>query len=154
MSSRELTGRKVLIITVSAFAVVIGVNLTLAFQAVSTFPGLEVKNSYVASQEFNELRNAQVALGWTLTAEYDAEVSLLRLRFVGEDGRPADVAELALTIGRATQVKDDQTPKFEYYNGVFSAPVTLEPGYWNLRLSARSRDGTEFRQRVQLFVEG
>ncbi|MDZ4134978.1 MAG: FixH family protein, partial [Paracoccaceae bacterium] len=42
----ELTGRKVLVITVSAFAVIIGVNLLLAYKAVSTFPGLEVKNSY------------------------------------------------------------------------------------------------------------
>ena len=48
--ARELTGGKVLAITVSAFAIIIGVNVLLAFKAVSTFPGLEVENSYVASQ--------------------------------------------------------------------------------------------------------
>jgi nitrogen fixation protein FixH len=34
------------------------VNLLMAYQAISTFPGLEVKNSYVASQKFDE-RNAR-----------------------------------------------------------------------------------------------
>ena len=43
----EITGKYVFAITASAFAVIIGVNLVLAFKAVSTFPGLEVKNSYV-----------------------------------------------------------------------------------------------------------
>ena len=43
-----------------AFGVIIAVNLTLAFQAVRTFPGLEVKNSYVASQSFEQERRDQV----------------------------------------------------------------------------------------------
>ena len=57
-AEKQLTGRKVLLIMCSAFAVIIGVNLTLAFQAVATFPGLEVKNSYVASQSFDDDRAA------------------------------------------------------------------------------------------------
>ena len=48
-----LTGRKVFFITAGAFAVIIGVNVTMAVLAVGTFPGLEVKNSYVASQSFD-----------------------------------------------------------------------------------------------------
>lgn len=154
MSGKELTGRKVLIFTVSAFAVVIAVNLTLAFQAVRTFPGLEVQNSYVASQEFDALRDAQVALGWTLTAEYDEKAREVRLSFVDSGGRAAPVVGLTATIGRATQVKDDRTPEFFYYNGVFSAPMELAPGYWNLRLVALAEDGTEFRQRLELYVRG
>ncbi len=47
----------------SAFAVIIAVNLVLAFKAVRTFPGLEVENSYVASQTFDAERTAQEALG-------------------------------------------------------------------------------------------
>ena len=67
---RELTGRHVLGITVTAFAVIIGVNLVLAYKAVSTFPGLEVANGYIASQTFDAERKAQVALGWTAVPEY------------------------------------------------------------------------------------
>ena len=73
----ELTGKHVLVITVSAFAVIIAVNLLLAYKAVSTFPGLEVQNSYVASQVFDTDKAAQLALGWTLTPSYQAnEVQL------------------------------------------------------------------------------
>ena len=37
---RPLTGRTVLAITVGAFAVILAANLTLAFSAVGTFPGV------------------------------------------------------------------------------------------------------------------
>ena len=47
--SQELTGQKVLAITATGFAIIIGVNITMAYSALSTFPGLVVKNSYVAS---------------------------------------------------------------------------------------------------------
>lgn len=154
MSGKELTGRKVLIFTVSAFAVVIGVNLTLAFQAVSTFPGLEVDNSYVASQEFNTARDAQAALGWSVAADYDAAAELFTLRFEDEDGVAVKVPEVGITIGRATSNRDDRAPRLLYYNGTFSAPMTLDAGYWTIRLFARAEDGTEFRQRLELFVEG
>ncbi|TCP44400.1 FixH family protein [Rhodovulum marinum] len=154
MSAKELTGRKVLIITVSAFAVVIGVNLLMAFQALHTFPGLEVDNSYVASQEFDAMRDAQEALGWTVAADYDTEAGLFVLRFVDENGRPVKVSEMAVTIGRATSRRDDRTPDLLYYNGEFTAPVDLGPGYWTVRLEARAEDGTRFRQRLELFVRG
>ena len=41
--ARELTGRHVLLITVAGFGTIIAVNLIMAFLAVGTFPGLEVK---------------------------------------------------------------------------------------------------------------
>ncbi|MGC9417709.1 MAG: FixH family protein [Rhodovulum sp.] len=154
MSGRELTGRKVLIITVSAFSVVIGVNLLMAFQALHTFPGLEVDNSYVASQEFDAMRDAQEALGWAVEAEYDTEAQLFVLRFTDEEGQPVNVDEMAVTIGRATSQRDDRTPELLYYNGEFTAPVELGPGYWTIRLEARAEDGTRFRQRMELFVRG
>ena len=62
MSTSEITGRKVFVFTASAFAIIIGVNFYMAFQAVGTFPGLETKNSYVASQKFDTDRAQQLAL--------------------------------------------------------------------------------------------
>ena len=61
----ELKGKHVLGIAVGAFGVIIAVNLVMAYQAISTFPGLEVANGYVASQTFDADRKAQEALGWT-----------------------------------------------------------------------------------------
>ena len=84
--TKELTGRHVLVITLAAFGVIIAVNLVMAFLAVGSFPGLEVKNSYVASQQFDRDRLAQENLGWTARASYDG--AQLAIEIV--DGQGAD----------------------------------------------------------------
>ena len=152
MSERVITGRHVFIITASAFAVIIGVNLLLAYKAVATFPGLEVKNSYVASQSFDADRKAQVALGWDVSAKVEGGV--LRLSILDEAGNPVRVAKLDGTLGRATEVKDDRTPDFAFDGTAYAAPVDLDPGNWNLRMVATARDGTRFQQRIVLYVKG
>lgn len=144
--AREITGRKVLAITVGAFGVIIGVNLIMAFQAVSTFPGLEVKNSYVASQNFDRERTAQQQLGWVVTPSYDG--AQLHLRITDAAGQPVRVRNLSATIGRPTHVRDDVTPEFRWIRGEYLADVVLEPGLWNIHLTAESQDGTPFRQRL------
>lgn len=148
----RMTGRKALAIFVGAFSVIISVNLLLAYSAVSTFPGLEVQNSYVSSQGFNDRLAAQTALGWEVRLEVSEGV--MRVHFTHADGTAAEVAGMQATLGRATHVRDDTTPAFEYANGTFSAPVTLEPGNWNLRLVATAPDGTEFRQRISFWQRG
>ena len=152
MSERVITGRHVFIITASAFAVIIGVNLLLAYKAVATFPGLEVKNSYVASQSFDADRKAQVALGWDVSAKVEGGV--LRLSILDEAGNPVRVAKLDGTLGRATEVKDDSTPDFAFDGTVYAAPVDLDPGNWNLRMVAIAPNGTRFQQRIVLYVKG
>lgn len=147
-----MTGRKVFAITAGAFGVVIGANVVLAVQALSTFPGLEVANSYVASQTFEADRAAQEALGWTARVRYDGRV--LEIAFTGPGGAPAVVADLVATVGRPTHVREDVTPAFEYTAGTFRAPVALAPGIWQVRLEARAPDGTPFRQRHEFTVRG
>ena len=49
----EIKGWHVFATFAAAFGIIISVNLTLAFKAVATFPGLEVRNSYIASQSFD-----------------------------------------------------------------------------------------------------
>lgn len=151
-SGRPITGRKVFFVVAGAFSVIIGVNLFLAFSAVSTFPGLEAKNSYVASQEFQAKREAQEALGWNVDlALYGSELMLTITDETGVRVRPEIVSA---TLGRATHVKADRTPEFVWRAGSYIAPAELDPGYWNLRLEAEAADGTPFRQRVQLYVAG
>lgn len=146
-----ITGRKVFFTMAAAFGVIISVNLLLAYSAIKTFPGLEVRNSYVASQNFDTDRAAQLALGWTVTADVSNEE--LHLNITDEDGRAVEVAQLDATFGRATSVRDDQTPDF-YFTGVhYAAPVVTAPGNWNLRMTATAVDGTQFRQRVVVLVQ-
>jgi nitrogen fixation protein FixH len=146
MIPREINGWHVLAIFGSAFAVIIGVNLTLAYQAVATFPGLETRNSYVASQSFEQNRAAQEALGWRVAADVEGDV--LRM-WVDDNSGPVVPTITSATLGRATNVADDRTPEFRHDGRSFVADVSgLAAGNWNLRLEAVAADGTGFRQRV------
>lgn len=150
MTEFELKGWHVAAIFGSAFSVIIAVNLTLATQAVRTFPGLEVKNSYVASQSFDADRKAQEALGWDVGAKVDA--GTLRLT-VDDAAGPVQPQITRATLGRATHVGDDLSPVFVHDGTAFVADVgTLAPGNWNLRFEAVAADGTVFRQRIVIRV--
>ena len=141
----EIRGVHVLGIFVVAFGIIIAVNLTLAINAVRSFPGLEVKNSYVASQSFEADRAAQVALGWTVAAWLDEG----QLHLLVRDGeRPIAPVIEAATFGRATSVAADHIPAFRFDGRRFTAPVVANSGNWNLRLRLRSDDGTIFARRI------
>ncbi|RVT82824.1 nitrogen fixation protein FixH [Rhodobacteraceae bacterium CCMM004] len=148
--TRKFTGWHMLAITCGGFAVIIAVNLTLAFQAVATFPGLETKNSYVASQKFEAERRAQDALRWDVAAEADARGVTLSIR--DTEGRPVRPVEVSGILGRATHTGDDRTPEFRWTGTDLVAETPLEPGYWNLRLAMVAEDGTNFRRRLPLTV--
>ncbi|WP_037314985.1 FixH family protein [Ruegeria halocynthiae] len=152
MAERQFTGKHALAVFVAAFGVIITVNLVLAYSAVKTFPGLEVKNSYVASQEFNERLQEQQSLGWDVLAEVSG--GLLILRITDQTGAPVEVAELQAVVGRATHVKDDFSPDFTFDGVAYAVPAVLGKGNWNIRLVAKDHSGAEFAQRIPLYVKG
>lgn len=145
MMQRTLTGWHVLAMFGVCFGVIVSVNLTLAFNAVHTFPGLEVKNSYVASQSFDADRKAQLALDWDVRAYMDRGSLVLD---IARDGVPVQARIVSATFGRATNAGQDQTPIFVFDGTVYRAPVQIAPGNWNLRLVAQADDGTRFKQRI------
>jgi nitrogen fixation protein FixH len=119
-------------------------------QGVSTFPGLEVENSYVASQGFNERKAAQDALGWVMTPTYEAG----RIKLAFTDRRQTGaVQDLKVLIGRTTEAGDDVWPDFAGRRGLCRR---CRPGHgkWMLKVTALSADGTLFEQRSDLFVKG
>ena len=146
-----ITGPKAFAIFSSFFIVIIAVNVVLAVQEVRTFPGLEVANSYVASQTFDAERKAQEALGWTAQATLEGRELVLSI--TGPDGASPKGATVAGVLGRATVAVADQTPAFEFDGQAWRAPVTVSRGHWELRLEAIAVDGTPFRQRLDLIVE-
>ena len=147
--TRKITGWHVLAMFGTGFGIIIAVNLTLAINAVRTFPGLEVKNSYVASQSFDADRAAQEALGWDVGAR--VEQGALRLSF-DKAGEPVQPVIERAVFGRATSTAADQTPHFAWTGSAFVAPVEVADGNWNLRLEARAADGTLFKQRIVVEV--
>lgn len=150
---RELKGWHILAAFVMFYAVIITVNMTLAFSAVRTFPGLEVKNSYVASQAFDADRTAQLALGWEIGLETQGDE--LTLTIHDAEGRAIAPEITRATLGRATHVGEDQEVVFHFDGRQHLAVIEpLGAGNWNLRLVAIAADGTEFKQRIVLWVRG
>lgn len=146
-----LTGRKVFFFFGGAFALIMGVNFFMAYSAIRTFPGVEAKSSYQVSQSFQADRAAQLALGWDVAAEVSG--GELTLSITDGTGQAVEPEIASATFGRATSVRDDQTPDFVFDGQVFRAPVEANDGNWNLRLVALADDGTRFRQRIIVAVE-
>ena len=148
--TKEITGRHVLVTTVLAFSVIIGVNFTLAFKAVGTFPGLEVKNSYVASQSFEERRSAQDALGWSVDAKYsDGEVAIY---FTDQSGDVVVPQNIQADVGRSTVARDDRTLELVRKGSALVGATELTRGAWIIKLTATSDSGVEFSKRLDLWV--
>jgi nitrogen fixation protein FixH len=145
-----LTGRRVLVIAVAVFLVMLLPNVVLTVFAVRTFSGLVVPNSYVASQEFDRARAAQAALGWTAALSHADGVLTLDLA----DARGAAVrpATLDLTVGRPTTARDDRRLALVETPTGYAAAAPLAPGSWRVEIAATADDGTGFRQSRDLVV--
>ena len=148
--TRELTGRHVAAIFGLGFGTIIAVNLVLATQAVRTFPGLETRNSYVASQSFDRDRAAQEALGWEVEAA--AAGGRLTLTLHGASSLPP-AEEVTARLGRRTFSAEDQELVLTASPGGYVAEIAdVPPGAWALWLALPAPDATVFRQRLDLRV--
>ena len=131
------TGRHMAMILVAGFGVVIAVNLLMARLAVSTFGGVVVENSYVASQEFNTwLAEADKsrALGWEPRA---ARLSDGRIEIAfAPDATPVDLTAIARhPLGR---LPDTALRFASLEQGRFASTAALPAGRWMLRLEGRA----------------
>lgn len=147
---KKITGWHVAAMFVAGFSVIISVNLVLAVSAVRTFPGLVVKNSYVASQFFDDNRKAQEALNWEVVAQIEGEA--LNLMITDING-PVEAEIVSAVFGRPTHTRQDQNLKLVFDGEKFTAPIVTDAGNWNLRLQAMADDGTVFQQRIVLYVK-
>jgi len=135
--SGTFTGRHMTAILVGFFAVVIAVNVLMARLATSTFGGVVVENSYVASQHFNrwlDEASAEKALGWRadFSRRPDGRVAV---KLTGPSA-PAQLAALARhPLGR----QPDQALAFvPDGSGAFVSTGQLPVGRWRLRLEVQA----------------
>jgi len=133
----ELTGRKIAAIFVVFFGIVMTVNFTMARFASSTFGGVVVSNSYVASQHYNKwlaAAQAQKKLGWSavLSRLPDDRVAL---RFSGAPDGLTVSAVARHPLGRAP----DQALAFaRAADGAFVSTRPVAPGRWMVRIAAQA----------------
>jgi len=128
------------LILISFFAVVVGVNLLMARFASSTFGGVVVENSYVASQQFNgwlKQASAEQALGWKGAIARDDE-GRATLQLLDKESKPISAAKVIAVaehpLGRrptTALVLHETRP------GTYAAP--LEAGRWRLRITVEAQ---------------
>lgn len=132
------TGRHFTLIMVGFFGVVMAVNFVMAGYASSTFGGVVVDNSYVASQRFNDwLDQARVQseLGWSAKASRLADGRVV-LTFFGTPEAGLTVAAVARhPLGR---MPDAALTFVRKADGGFVSAAPLPPGRWRLRVSAQA----------------
>ena len=150
---RPFTGWHMLALTFAFFGVIIVVNGLLAYKALSTFPGLEVSNSYVAGQTFDQEKAAQEALHWQLKQGYDRKSAQLRLDFTDASGKPITLRDIDVLIGRPTEAAQDQRPIMtQGADGSYVAPSVLPLGKWMLQITAHAQGGTLYQARTFFYV--
>jgi len=131
------TGRHMLLVMIAFFGVIISVNVMLAVFSSTTWSGLVVQNSYVASQEFQVKRDAlaaQQALGWKPHFSYAPGVS----RFILSDaaGKPVDLGTVSIQVNRPIGTKDDVNVEVDAGpDGAYVAEMNLGAGVWDVLIS-------------------
>lgn len=130
-------GKHMAAIIIAFFAVVIAVNFYMARSAISTFGGVVVDNSYVASQSYNTwLKEAarERALGWAATVRRRSDGRLV----VALSGAPAGATlrgDARHPLGR----QPDIAMRFDRQaDGRFVSDRVLPGGRWQMRLEAAS----------------
>ncbi|RIV89603.1 hypothetical protein D2V17_05910 [Aurantiacibacter xanthus] len=137
--SRKFTGWHMTGILVAFFGTVMAVNFTMAGFALSTFGGIQVENSYVASQNFNQWLDAaaeQEKLGWDVTLEQAPE-GRLRVLAEGPGENATVLAHARHPVGRKADITLTFTPQPD---GSFLSDEALEHDRWIVRLELADGD--------------
>jgi len=144
---KPFTGKHMLACMLGFFGVIVAVNIAMASLASFSWTGLVVKNSYVASQKFNDHLKAgreQAALGWRSDLSYAD--GTIRFELTDQTGIPIHADSVSVQIGRpATETSDEVISLEHKENGRFVAPQTLAAGQWDLRATAQVGDRAYIR---------
>jgi len=142
VSEKPLTGRKVLVILVAFFGVVISVNVIMMRLAIQTLPGTDVDSAYSASLAYErEIAAAhhQNARNWTVDAHIQRGPdggATLQVEARDDSGKPMSGLKFQGRFERPTDRRADLPVALaETAIGIYrgSAPM-IAPGQWDLVL--------------------
>ncbi|MGU3400568.1 FixH family protein [Brucellaceae bacterium D45D] len=149
------TGWHMLAIMLGFFGVIIVVNLIMAYNAVQTWSGFVVKNTYVASQEFNEKAETgkeQAALNWQSKPTLEQGVFVWRVN--DSNGNP--VAVTGGTVEFKRPVGDAHDTKVTLATGepgMLTAPLELGEGAWIMEVNADAGLDDPYRHIIRVLVK-
>jgi nitrogen fixation protein FixH len=143
-----LRGYHVLWALLAFFAAIIVVNVSFAVIAVKSFPGEDVRRSYLQGLNYNETlaeRRAQAALGWRADAALSggADDVVVVIHVHTRDGAPLNDAALSGALRWPADARRDRELSFTRQgDGRYLARVgALPAGRWRLRARAADARG-------------
>jgi nitrogen fixation protein FixH len=152
-----LKGWHVGLIVVAFFVAVVGVDVGMAIQAYSTFPGEVTAKPYEEGIGFNgeiHRRAAARALGWkaSLTDRRDGAAVLLEMAVRDARGQPVTGLHPVATLARTVTTVGSRRLAFtETRPGTYSVRTLAMSGLWTLDLTAPGPAGADFEME-QRFV--
>lgn len=150
------TGRHMWALMILFFGTVIAVNFTMAWYAHSSWSGLVVENSYVASQEFNE----KAALAKTIEAsgvKGALEVKGDVIHYQLSDAKADPVIADRVTLNFRRPVGDHQDFSValnDAGSGRFTGTHAVLPGQWIVESEAVRGEQVVMHEAVRILVEG
>ena len=148
------TGRHMLLVVLLFFGTIIAVNIAMVVAATGTFPGLVVKNSYVASQHYNQLLESariQNEAGWQV--ELAAPDGVITFRLADRDGVARQRLQVTALAGRPSSTLEDRLIDLVEGPGGYTAAEKLPAGLWDIDVEARRGDELIFREQRRLHVK-
>ncbi len=133
------TGRHMLLTTCAFFGVIITVNFTMAYLASSSWSGLVVENTYVASQQFNSKAEAMKAMAASgIVGSLSFKDDAIHYDIRNRDGSPADVDEVTANFKRPVGDHEDfQVTLARTSAGRFQAVHPVAAGDWIVEILSR-----------------
>jgi nitrogen fixation protein FixH len=152
----ELSGRHVLAAMLLFFAAIIAINVAFSIVAVRSFPGEDVKRSYLQGLNYNDRlaeRAAQAALAWSASLQIEPRGAgaQLRVQFSDRDGRPVEALTIEGKMRRPATTRDDRVVRFTADGaGMYVADLgPIAPGAWVFQGAAtRGTEHFEFERRM------
>jgi len=138
------------------FGTIIAVNFTMAYFATSTWSGLVVKNTYVASQEFNGKTAAikeMLATGIAGELSVDGKGMRYRLTLPGNTPVVADsvLAHFKRPVGDHQDFEQVLTPAGD---GLYLAEKAVLPGSWIVEMKATKGGKLIMHEAKRITVSG
>ncbi len=131
------------------FGTIIAVNAVLAILASGSWSGLVVKNTYVASQEYNEKLAAadrQAARGWSGSFEY-GEAGRIVFTLVDRDGEPVLADTVRVSLRRPAYESADHGVTLQRKgDGRYALDHPLKGGLWHAEVEAALPGDTAWRK--------
>lgn len=154
-TEKQFTGRHMLAVMFAFFGVIIAVNITMAVKANTSWTGFVVKNTYIASQEFNakaEEGRKQAALNWS--SKLDIADGNIRYSLADASGSPVILSGGSVNFRRPSSDREDMTITLAVEGTSLTGQAALADGVWIVEVLSDAGMEHPYRDTRRIHVRG